>query len=176
MRVDVFDTDPAILARQKKDLQALLSHPGENVQRPCAQCDIPCSCSASPTCPCDCNINCSYTPERMSSDPDRFPIEGQIVPLVYSFNVLGVCKPCWSCEGHMDQQSGNSLRTPQVWFYSDSVVYPKLVAELLEQLRFQKKIQNEWCVRILGWGDKLNARFSIIPVKEKANQIELFSM
>lgn len=176
MKVDVFEQDPQLQERQKQELLTLLEQPGEKQERPCASCDVPCPCSASQTCACGCASTCRHASTRMSSEPERYPIEEHITPLVYSFNVMRVCRPCWSCEGHMDGQTEHSRRLPQVWFYSPSVLYPRLVAELLEQMRFQKKLKHEWCIRILGWGDKLNTRFSIMPVEVEANERELISL
>ena len=36
----------------------------------------------------------------LSSDPERYPIEPGIVPLVFALRGLRVFEPCWSCEGH----------------------------------------------------------------------------
>lgn len=169
----MFDDNPEYQEREKQDLLTLLSQPDEKQLRPCPSCDIACPCSGSASCACACISTCQYAPQKMSSEPDKYPIEENITQLVYALNVMRVCKPCWSCEGHIGTQSEHAHRLPQVWFYSPSVLYPRLVAETLEQLRFQKKIHHEWCVRILGWGDTSNTRFAIIPVQSEANETEL---
>ncbi|MCZ6862069.1 MAG: hypothetical protein O7I42_17635 [Alphaproteobacteria bacterium] len=42
----------------------------------------------------------------MSSEPEEFPIESAIVPLVYAFHSLRLTPPCWSCEGHYNRSGG----------------------------------------------------------------------
>jgi hypothetical protein len=102
-------------------------------------------------------------PRQMSSDPDRFPIEAEIVPLVFAFHTLGVCRPCWSCEGHLDS-TGGILRPPQVWFYSDTVFYPRLVEEHLAALRIKRRIENDWRVSVtVAEVDNPSTTFSLAP-------------
>jgi hypothetical protein len=83
----------------------------------------------------------------MSSDPDRFPIEPDIVPLVYAFHSLLVCRPCWSCEGHLGPD-GALGRVPSVWFYAGSVVYPRLIDEHVGDLGLRRDVENDWRVSV----------------------------
>jgi len=99
----------------------------------------------------------------MSSEPDRYPIEQKIVPLVYAMYTTGVCPPCWSCEGHMSQNGEEIIKIPRVWFYARSTLYPRLIVEHTEALKFKKKINNSWTVKVLSWGTGLDTRFSLEP-------------
>ena len=99
----------------------------------------------------------------MSSDPDRYPIEEKVVPLVYELNCLRVCPPCWSCEGHNDLQ-GEVSKLPRVWFHSRSIVYPRMIAERLASLKFKKSIKCDWGVTVIPWsGNGLHTTHSIEP-------------
>jgi hypothetical protein len=86
-------------------------------------------------------------PQALSSDPACYPIEAGIVPLIYQLNVLRVVQPCWSCEGHEDDQH-SLLRLPQVWFYSPSVVFPQLLTEAVHTQKFHKIISHDWYVSV----------------------------
>lgn len=99
----------------------------------------------------------------MSSDPERYPIEPKIVPLVYAMHASRVCPPCWSCEGHWAEDRETVIKLPRVWFYAHSAMYPRLIAEYLDDLTFQKKLVNPWTVRVLSWSSGLSTRFSIEP-------------
>ena len=82
-----------------------------------------------------CRRDCAKAPARLSSDPDRFPVEEKIAPLVFELKKLGVFFPCWSCEGHNDP-SGKLWKLPRVWFYADSVVHLRLLSDAInDQLR-----------------------------------------
>jgi hypothetical protein len=81
--------------------------------RPCDHCHMPCACSGSIECACSCAPDCLEAPANLSSDPEKFPIEAGILPLVYAFNCLGACAPVWSCEGHIGP-AGKVNRLPRV--------------------------------------------------------------
>jgi len=109
----------------------------------------------------------------MSSEPDRYPIEPNIVPLVYAFYDSHIYDPCWSCEGHLDGTGDHLQKIPRVWFYASSMVYPRLLVEYLDDLLFKKKIRHPWGVRILSWSDTSEARFSLEPVSPDQRSITL---
>ena len=99
----------------------------------------------------------------MSSEPDRFPIEPGIAPLVFALLLLRLCHPCWSCEGHTDA-TGALTRMPQVWFAADSVTYPRLILACLHTLHFKKRIASPWRVGLsLAEGDNPQPLFFIAP-------------
>lgn len=102
----------------------------------------------------------------MSSEPERYPIEAKIVPLVFEMFSTGVTTPCWSCEGHTTEDGARIVKSPRVWFYSGSTLYPRFVAEHTDDLLFRKKIEHKWPVQVLGWANSLETRFSLEPVVE----------
>ena len=111
----------------------------------------------------------------MSSDPDAHPIESGISPLVYGLNCLRVCPPYWSCEGHRFP-SGEIMRVPQVWFFTRSLIYPKLISDYLhEQLR-DRTISNPWQVSLTYAENSLETGFSIEPDVKLITRPDLESM
>lgn len=112
----------------------------------------------------------------MSSAPEHYPIEKNIVPLVYAFYVSRVCTPCWSCEGHMSEDGSDLTRPPQVWFYSRSSLFVRFVAEHVEQLYASRKVSNAWTVRILAWGSGVDCRFALMPELEPGAKSNLSSL
>ncbi|MBM4123723.1 MAG: hypothetical protein FJ246_02015 [Nitrospira sp.] len=130
------------------DLARLLEQPTDRERRPCPNCDTTCGCPARSTqCCCSCSARCPDAPRFLSSEPARYPIEPQVLPLVYVLAGLRLVPPCWSCEGHL-QASGGLTRLPQVWFYSASTVYPELIALYLKDLEFQKRLHHHWMVSV----------------------------
>jgi len=99
----------------------------------------------------------------MSSDPDKYPIEAGILPLVYAFNCLGACNPFWSCEGHIGP-AGLVNRLPRVWFYARSVLYPRLITEYAAKLHVQKLTCHPWHVTVTHSDPtNLDTAFSLDP-------------
>ena len=162
MRLQQQHPDPLGDQARLRDLEFLLEQPSLKELRPCEGCDVPCPCSASLTCTCACAPNCSHSSAKMSSEAGRYPIEEKIKHLVFQFNCLRLCQPYWSCEGHL-ASDGSIFRIPQVWFYTRSLVYPRLIGDLLTQLQFEKKIVNPWHVCVSFSGDSLDTGFSIEP-------------
>ena len=109
----------------------------------------------------------------MSSEPEQYPIEEKIVPLVYAFYASRVCIPCWSCEGHMTRDGVGMVRAPQVWFYSRSSLYVRFVAEHIEKLCVSRKLSNSWTVRVLAWGAGVDCRFALLPELDPSAEIDL---
>lgn len=145
-----------------QDLEFLFQQPRYQELRPCHNCNKPCSCSQSVSCTCMCGPDCEHVPLMLSSDPDIFPIEGKIVSLVFGLNCLRVCPPYWSCEGH-NFPNGELFKVPQVWFYSRSMIYPKMIGDYISNLKYAKKIHFPWHVCIGFAEDSLETGFSIEP-------------
>jgi hypothetical protein len=105
---------------------------------------VTCACDArSQTCACGCSAACPEAPRRLSSDPERYPVEPRIVALVYAVAATDGLQPCWSCEGH-PSSNGSLLRGPQVWFYAADVLLPALVAQRVAELA--PKLATRWHV------------------------------
>jgi len=145
MRLDKPDLDFREHASRLRELAVLLEQPSYRESRPCKGCRVPCSCSGSSHCACLCGPTCDKAPVQMSSDGNRYPIEPGIVRLVFAFCCLRLCPPYWSCEGH-SHDDHTIRRLPQVWFYSWSSLYPRLIAEGVAQLHVERRIANPWHV------------------------------
>jgi hypothetical protein len=98
----------------------------------------------------------------MSIEPDRYPIEPEIVAMVFSFNCLRVCPPYWSCEGHLFP-NGKIFRVPQVWFHSRTSIVPKLIGDFLSTLRVRHAIRNPWHVCLTFAEGRFATGYSLEP-------------
>lgn len=161
------DDDFTVEAKQTTlvDLQQLLAQPSDKQARPCPGCRF-----VTPDGGADnsdtryCSYKCSAAPREMSAEPDRYPIEEGVVPLVYAFYTLRKLMPCWSCEGHLDGHN-KLTKTPKVWFYSTSSFYPKLIAQVLAQLEADHRLLNSWMIRILPFSQSMfTLTYSLEPV------------
>lgn len=167
------DQDIEFLSQLKVDLQHLLSQETVATRRPCPDCTIPCSCSSSAACPCDCSIECDEAPKKLSSDPEDFPIEAGILPLVYGLATLHLLPTNWSCEGH-PAKGGMAPKLPRVWFYSSSLVYPHLIQEYLSDLYRQKRLTHPWVICLLSpESHEIEAVYSIEPKLHVDSEFDL---
>lgn len=117
-----------------------------------ALCNKKCpECGAS-DCQCSCSPDCPDLPRTLSPEPDLYPIEDAIAPLVFEMKRTGIFVPCWSCEGHLSPNSPSLWKIPQVWFYCDSVVHLRLLAEMLSQLKIDNVTKAQWEVAV-GFSD-----------------------
>ncbi|MEC4889541.1 MAG: hypothetical protein RI101_05720 [Nitrospira sp.] len=111
----------------------------------------------------------------MSSDGMRYPIEPKIAPLVFSFMSLRVCPPVWSCEGHMSPD-GTLRRLPQVWFYTRSLVFARLIGDLLAYWHFKKQIANPWHICVSYSESESDTGFSLEPDVKMIDRLVLESL
>lgn len=174
MKLQQLTSDPNVDARLIADLENLLRQPSYHQARPCPGCTKPCVCGGSPTCTCECGPECPDAPKLMTSDPE-YPIEPQIASLVFAFSCLRVLPPYWSCEGHLFP-NGEIHRVPQVWFYSRSMIYPKLVSDYLRNLDVQKKLQNPWHICLTFTDNSLEVGFSIEPNSKVIQNPKLYEL
>lgn len=134
-------------------LKDLIAQPSDTQVRPCPDCHIrfgkETTLSAS-----NCSMDCKYAPRHMSGEPDKWPIEPGIVPLVYALYSLRLITPCWSCEGHLSA-GGEINKLPKVWFYAASDFYPKMIAQVIGQLQAHHKIGDSWEVRVLPFSQSM---------------------
>ena len=143
-------------------LQSVIQQSGPSVVRPCPACVSPCSCSGSSSCGCDCSWDCPSLPEQLSSDPEKYPIEKEIIPLVFAVNSLQHCPSYWSCEGH-ENEDGELLKVPRVNFYSNTTQIPSLITECLVILSYKKVTAYRWKVTSVGMTDDLQSQYMIEP-------------
>ncbi|MCH8187949.1 MAG: hypothetical protein IIB66_04470 [Proteobacteria bacterium] len=163
MRIATPSEDAKFLHARRVELGELLGEPLPNVVRPCPGCELPCPSSGSLTCACHCSRTCPHAPREMSSEPDEFPIEPGIVPLVFALYSLRQVEPCWSCEGHV-KEDGTFWRLPQAWFYCRSQVLPRIIADAVSQLRSQGVTQATWIVNVTYAAEEsLDPVFAIRP-------------
>ncbi len=172
MRIAAPPLDEAFCEAQLCDLQALAAQPDDREQRPCPGCDLVCPDCGSRGCTCKCRPDCPEAPQRLSSEPERFPIEPGILPLVYALSTLRLLPPCWSCEGHLDA-AGQPQRLPSVWFISRKVIYPTLVADLLCRLKAGGEIAHGWQVATLNCGLETESVFAIEPRLQAGEDFQL---
>ena len=122
------ESDAGRKKASRQALARLVVQPLVRDLRPCPDCDLPCPAHASPECCCGCSAACPDVSRQMSVEPDAYPIEPGIAPLVFEFYALRLCPPCWSCEGHVDA-AGKLTRLPRVWFFCREIrVRPSAVA------------------------------------------------
>lgn len=147
MRIATPEEDAEFLQARRVELGELLGEPLPNEVRPCPGCELPCPGTGSVTCARHCDRTCPHAPLQLSSEPEEFPVESGIVPLVFALYSLRQVEPCWSCEGHL-KADGTFHRLPQVWFYCRSQVLPRLFVDVLSQLRAQGVTQATWVVNV----------------------------
>ena len=166
-------------AQESAEIRAELSKvasPPAKTGRVCdPSCDLVCSTCGDTHCSCACFNGCPQIPSVLTSDPNS-PIEGKIASLTFELKRLGVFKPCWSCEGHNDY-AGALWKVPRVWFYCDSVLHVRLLADALKDLEIKELISGPWQVR-LTFSDKNNpdTTFSLEPVIQRSSGATLAAL
>ena len=109
-----------------------------------------------------CHWYCHAAAQRLSSDPAS-PLEPAIVPLAFELKRLGVFCPCWSCEGHNDAD-GRLTKLPRVWFYAQSVVHVRVLAETVDRLSAATPFSAPWRVAVTHSDpDNPDTTFSLEP-------------
>jgi hypothetical protein len=110
-----------------------------------------------------CHRFCPAAPWRLSSEGERSPVEPRVAPLVFELKKLGVFHPCWSCEGHPDSD-GKVWKIPCVWFYADSVVHIRGLADAVATLFNARRLAARWEI-VLTYSDPDNpdTTFSLQP-------------
>lgn len=160
----------------KMALTDLINQPSDKQSRPCPGCCYTVGDNQSTTTSLHCSSVCPMAARQMSSEPQRYPIEQGIVPLVYAFYTLRLMTPCWSCEGH-DDKNGHLCKTPKLWFYSSNDFYAKLVAQYVSTLHGERKIDNPWTVRILPFSQSMfTTTYSLEPLDIIADITNLQSL
>ncbi len=108
-----------------------------------------------------CHRHCAAAAWRLAGEGG--PLEPLVAPLVFELKKLGVFHPCWSCEGH-DDAAGKLWKIPRVWFYSDSVVHVRALAEAIDRLYGAGRLSARWQL-VLTFSDPANpdTTFSLEP-------------
>lgn len=122
-----------------------------------------------------CDRMCSHAPAFLSSEPETYPIDKLVAPLVFEIKKLGVFEPCWSCEGHNDT-TGKLWKIPRVWFYSTSVVHVRALASAVTQLYAKHGLNTTWVVEIVhSDNDNPDTTFSLHP-KLEAKDLNIYQL
>ncbi len=112
-----------------------------------------------------CNRSCTDIARQLSSEGDRYPIEGKVAPLAFEIKRFGLFEPCWSCEGH-DNAYGTLWKKPRVWFYADSVVHVRALTDAVNELNASRKLSTLWGVVITHSDlDNPSTTFSLEPLE-----------
>lgn len=156
-KMGFFDKDKA-----EQELEQLIQQPGAREIRPCPNCQMPCDSNIPAQCAVSCDANCDNAPQALSSDPDKHPIEQQVVKVVFELSTLRLMQPCWSCEGHLNGQ-GELWKLPQVSFYSASALYPKLLAGYLTKLKSNTQLHYPWQVIMVDYGQTWGPTYQMEP-------------
>lgn len=110
-----------------------------------------------------CHRDCPAAPQRLSSEGERSPVELRVAPLVFELKKLGVFHPCWSCEGHTNQ-AGQVRKIPRIWFYADSVVHIRALADAVNRLFTARRLSTHWQVVLThSDADNPDTTFSLEP-------------
>ncbi|NIA69264.1 hypothetical protein HBA54_11745 [Pelagibius litoralis] len=141
MKIEHRTNDQGQKDRARDDLSKLLDA-GVDAPPPCA---ANCPNAFSP----NCSPSCPDVPRRLSSDPEKHPLEPLIAPLVYELQRLKVFQPCWSCEGH-NGPDGALWKIPRVWFYCDGLIHVRALAGAIRQLELTHSLHASWQVVLVS--------------------------
>jgi hypothetical protein len=129
-------------------------------------CTVTCRSCGAVACQCSCSPDCPDAPQALSSDPDAYPIEPGIVPLVFALTRTGLFAPCWSCEGHL-RPDGSLWKLPSVWFNCDAMAHVRLLADGLGRLAHIGRLATTWRV-VVTYSDPDNPHttFALEPLPD----------
>ncbi len=163
---------------QKKTIETAINELEHDRQgRVCgSHCKMVCTSCGATQCQCQCSAECPAIPAHLSSDPEKYPIEETIAPLVFEMHRLGVIEPCWSCEGH-NGLDGKLWKRPAVWFYCDDVTHLRLLADVVEGLFVARKLNFQWQIRITYSDVECpDTVFALEPERRRLADAKLVSM
>lgn len=138
----------------KRNLEVLLAQSCPDEIPPCPGCldHIQTKCSG----------NCEEAHLALSTQPKEFPIEKNVVPLVFGLMSTRLVQTCWSCEGHMDSNN-NLIKVPTVSFYTSACVYAQLLHKHVSGLKLDKKLVYPWHVVLSDYAQTWGMTYSIVP-------------
>ena len=138
----------------KRSLESFLAQPCPNEIPPCPGCNdhVISKCSGG----------CSEAHLALSTQPDEFPIEPNVVPLVFGLMSTRMTQTCWSCEGHMDSNN-NLIKLPTVSFYTSFPVYAQLLHKHVSKLKMDKKLVYPWHVVLTDYAQTWGQTYSVVP-------------
>lgn len=148
----------------KADLNVFLAAPLPSESPPCPSCEQHIRS--------DCNSKCANASSSLSIDPDKYPIETNITPLVFEITATCVMQTCWSCEGHLDENN-NLWKLPNVSFYAKSSIYPQLLVKHIKNLNLNKQLKYPWQVILADYAQTLGTTYTIQPDLCREEEIHL---
>lgn len=139
------------------DLKQLIEQPTAMQSPPCPNCkDVANVVSIKGKC----SSGCEHAPLALSEDPERYPIEDNVVPLVFELTSMRLVQTCWSCEGHLDINN-EIWKLPQVSFYSIKPIYSQLLCNYLARLFWRKRLNYPWEVVLTNFGQTWDVTYTI---------------
>lgn len=173
MRIARGEPSPEQLRKFREEVSSAAHARGVDGRVCGAHCTIVCPQCGSTACQCRCTPACPDAPQTLSSDPEAYPIEAAVVPLVYEMQRLAIFRPCWSCEGHLDPQDA-LWKLPAVWFYCDSLVHVRLLGAGLTRLHTSRVLKARWQVAVtFSDNDNIETAFSLEPKQPLEEGISL---
>jgi len=136
------------------DLQQLIDQPDAGQAPPCS------NCKKIEAAKIDCSYNCDNAAEALSEDPARYPVEKNVVPLVFELTTMRLVQTCWSCEGHANID-GKIMKLPQVSFYSEKPFYAQLLSNYFKKLHCNKKLYYPWEITLSDYGQTWEMTYTI---------------
>ena len=139
MKLQSHTPDEQNIPAARRDIDVLIEN--------CRPAPAPCLAACPKTGERKCSPDCPDAAIALTSEPETAPLEAAIAPLVYQLKKLGVFEPFWSCEGH-DGTDGQLWKTPRVWFYADSVIHVRVLAECIAELSARHHLNHPWQVTV----------------------------
>jgi hypothetical protein len=154
MKIIKPSTDSQHRQQAREDLMRLIAQPAAIESPPCPGCTLHSKLT--------CSSSCNQAPQKLSIDAINYPIETNVVPLVFELAAARLMQPCWSCEGHLNPK-GELWKIPQVSFYSESPIYAQLLVRHISALRLQKQLTYPWHVALSDFGQTWDLTYTLEP-------------
>jgi len=138
----------------KQELEQFLVQPGPAQVPPCPGCVKHLKANCSDKCP--------DAKAALSSEPETYPIEDKVIPLVYGLMSTSGTQTCWSCEGHMDAKN-KLTKIPRVCFYTSSLIYVQLLQKHLFNLTLSKNLSYPWHIVLGDFAQSWAVTYIIMP-------------
>jgi hypothetical protein len=120
-----------------------------------------------------CTPDCPAAAQSLSSEPESFPVETGILPLVFEMRKSELFQPCWSCEGHL-RTDGSLWKLPSVWFYCESFSVLRLLDSCIKNLEINGNISVRWQITIsFSDPDNPETTFAIQPALQPGQDVSL---
>jgi len=165
MKIDQPSDDFIDLTQVKLELQRFIDQKEPWQEPPCPGC--------TEHTPQKCSPQCVDAPGALSIDSVRYPLEEHVVAMVYELNATRLFKSCWSCEGHLRGSSNILWKVPQVCFYSQAAIYPKLISSYLGKLFIKKSIHYQWNLFISEISQSIYPTYCIRPDLNQESEASL---